>query len=227
VSREGTAVAGAATVAIGTWAKVAFVTVVAHGIAQYFAAGLALTAPLWTAVVLAMASGYIVLACSDRVRERVPVTMLLVAQNVLGLALPWASVGNAVMAPLAIISLNGFFLPIGWVIGLGVLHTGSALLVCKLLVLGTLGEQVAYIFVVAAVFVAAFTKAVVSEVRLREQLDAASKALARHAAHAETLAAHAERERIARELHDSLGHALVAAPLRVRGSERDPAARRL
>jgi signal transduction histidine kinase len=211
--------------AIGTWAKVAFVTVVMHGVAQYLAEGLPTFGPLRTALVLALAIAYVAFACSDRLREGLPATPLMVVQNALGFALPWVSGGNAVMAPLAVISFNGFFLPAAWVIGLGVLHTASALLVCKLLVLGTLGEQVAYIFVVAAVFVAAFTKAVVSEMRLRAQLDAASKALAQQAAQAETLATHAERERIARELHDSLGHALVAAHVHTRVAERDLTAR--
>jgi len=212
-------------VVIGTWAKVAFITVVMHGIAQYLGAGMATVAPLRTALVLALASLYVLIACSDRVREGMPASALVVVQNMLGFALPWVSDGHAVMAALAVISLNGFFLPVGWVLGLGVLHTASALLVCKLLVLGTLGEQVAYIFIVAAVFVAAFTKAVVSETRLRTQLDAASKALAQRAAQAEKLATHAERERIARELHDSLGHALVAAHVHVRVAERDLTAR--
>lgn len=210
---------------MSAWPKVAFATVVLQGVAQYVAEGMLVAAPLRSAAVLALAAVYVALACSDRLRERLPAMIMIAVQNALGLALPWVSLGFGVMASLGVISLNGFFLPAGWVIGLGALHTASALLVCKLLLPGTFGEQVAYIFVVAAVFVAAFTKAVVSEMRLRVELDAASKALALHAAQAETLATLAERERIARELHDSLGHALVAAHVHIRVAERDLSAK--
>jgi signal transduction histidine kinase len=61
----------------------------------------------------------------------------------------------------------------------------------------------AFGYVSGAVFVAAFTRIALAEQRARAEL-------ARMASHVEDLAAARERNRIAREIHDGVGHALTA-----------------
>lgn len=57
-------------------------------------------------------------------------------------------------------------------------------------------------------------------VRLGEELREANAALARHAAQAEELAMLRERTRLARELHDTLGHALTTITVQLEAGER-------
>ena len=59
------------------------------------------------------------------------------------------------------------------------------------------------------VFVALFTRLALSEVRAHEQLEQANRQLDSYAAQVEQLATMRERTRLAREVHDSLGHYLT------------------
>lgn len=59
------------------------------------------------------------------------------------------------------------------------------------------------------VFVVVFTEAVVREAHVRNALGEAHQRLREDAAHIETLATAAERNRLAREVHDNLGHYLT------------------
>jgi signal transduction histidine kinase len=59
------------------------------------------------------------------------------------------------------------------------------------------------------VFVVVFTEAVVREAQARNALDEAHQRLREDSAHIETLATVAERNRLAREVHDNLGHYLT------------------
>lgn len=209
------------SVPITRWGKVAFVVVVAHGVTQYLWSPLRHEAPLRTILLLALVAVFTVLALHDGLRRHVPPGRYLLMQNALGLALPWVGAGHTAMAPLAVVSLSGLVLPGQWVIAPAVLHTINVLWVCAVYLPAEFGAQVSYIFVVAVVFVAAFTQAVAAELRMREKLDIASQQLAAQAAQAEEIATLAERERIARELHDSLGHALTAAHVHLQVAERD------
>lgn len=58
-------------------------------------------------------------------------------------------------------------------------------------------------------FMSAFTRAAENEREAREQLEAANQQLAEYAAQVEQLATMRERNRLAREVHDSLGHYLT------------------
>jgi signal transduction histidine kinase len=64
-------------------------------------------------------------------------------------------------------------------------------------------------FASAAAFVVAFTHVALERVRAQRELRKANEQLRDHAQQAEALAAARERNRIARELHDSLGHCLT------------------
>ncbi|HRT32586.1 MAG TPA: histidine kinase, partial [Anaerolineae bacterium] len=79
------------------------------------------------------------------------------------------------------------------------------------------GMTAALSFVPGVVFVVIFTQMAMSEVRARSKVERlasdlaeAHAALARYAVQAEELATARERNRLAREIHDSLGHYLTA-----------------
>jgi len=65
------------------------------------------------------------------------------------------------------------------------------------------------------VFVALFTRLALSEYRAHEQLDQANRQLASYAAQVEQLATVRERNRLAREVHDSLGHYLTVISIQL------------
>jgi signal transduction histidine kinase len=65
-------------------------------------------------------------------------------------------------------------------------------------------------FVLALIFVIQFVNTLIAERQTRQQLASAHQQLQQYAFQVEELAAVQERNRIAREIHDSLGHALTA-----------------
>ncbi len=71
------------------------------------------------------------------------------------------------------------------------------------------------LFVLALVFVLLLMNAVVSERQSREKLTAANEKLRQYALKIENQATLEERNRIAREIHDSLGHSLTALNLQL------------
>lgn len=71
------------------------------------------------------------------------------------------------------------------------------------------------LFVLALVFVLLLMNAVLSERKSREKLTAANKKLRQYALRIENQATLEERNRIAREIHDSLGHSLTALNLQL------------
>lgn len=70
----------------------------------------------------------------------------------------------------------------------------------------------------ALVFVAAFTQLLVSEQAARRELAEAHRKLAEYAAQVETLATAQERNRLAREIHDGLGHYLTAINIQIKAA---------
>jgi signal transduction histidine kinase len=73
---------------------------------------------------------------------------------------------------------------------------------------------------IICVFVQLMIDAVLSERRSRQALEAANDQLRRYASRVEDLATVQERNRIAREIHDSLGHSLTAFNLHVEAALR-------
>lgn len=82
-------------------------------------------------------------------------------------------------------------------------------------------------FLAAIVFVAAFTQITVSEQKSRAALALAHHKLREYAVQVEELAIVEERNRLAREIHDGLGHYLTAVNIQIKAAlamaEKDPA----
>ena len=74
-------------------------------------------------------------------------------------------------------------------------------------------------FVAADVFVAVFTLITVSEQRARRDLAAANQKLRNYAVKIEELAVVQERNRLAREIHDGLGHYLTAVNIQIKAAQ--------
>jgi len=83
-------------------------------------------------------------------------------------------------------------------------------------------------FLAACAFVVAFTRVVAAERRARAELTAAHATLAEYAAKVEDLATIQERNRVARDVHDSLGHYLTVVHVQAEAARtllgEDPAA---
>jgi signal transduction histidine kinase len=141
------------------------------------------------------------------------------AQNALAIAVVWVSHGRAELAPLPIISECFMALtPLaGW--SAAGLHAASYVV---LLARTQEWSQVlvhASVFMSAEVFVIAFTAVARAERRARTELSIANERLATQAAQTEELATTKERNRVARELHDSLGHYLTVLHVQLSAAE--------
>lgn len=81
-------------------------------------------------------------------------------------------------------------------------------------------------FLAAIIFVAVFTQLMVNEQHARLELAAAHQKLREYAAQVEELAVVQERNRLAREIHDGLGHYLTAINIQIKAAqaltEQDP-----
>ncbi len=73
--------------------------------------------------------------------------------------------------------------------------------------------------VAAIVFVAVFTQSLVNEQKARVELAAANQKLRDYAAQVEELATTQERNRLAREIHDGLGHYLTAVNIQIKAAQ--------
>jgi signal transduction histidine kinase len=76
----------------------------------------------------------------------------------------------------------------------------------------------ALLFGLAMMFVLLLVNALLTERRSREQLAIANNQLRQYALRVETLAMAQERNRIARDIHDSLGHSLTALNIQLEGA---------
>jgi signal transduction histidine kinase len=85
-------------------------------------------------------------------------------------------------------------------------------------VIGSFAFNSALLLLLAMIFLLLLMNALVTERQSREQLGQAHEKLRQYALQAEDLAANQERGRIAREIHDSLGHSLTALNLQIEGA---------
>jgi len=135
----------------------------------------------------------------------------LVEQIVISGAILYFSQGTAflLLAPLAAYSV--VLLP-----RRGVIAMCALLLLLLVVVDWSLGESwrsllVNFLSMLASfVFVTVFTRAVLDEGQARTALDEAHQRLREYAAQIETMATIAERNRLAREIHDNVGHYLTS-----------------
>ncbi len=81
-----------------------------------------------------------------------------------------------------------------------------------------IGFMFTLLFALSLVFLLLLINTLLAERQSREQLAAANTQLRHYALQIETLATAQERNRIAREIHDSLGHALTALNIQLEGA---------
>ncbi|MEJ3749136.1 sensor histidine kinase [Actinomycetes bacterium KLBMP 9797] len=120
---------------------------------------------------------------------------------------------GAVLLLLALVSQTVLLLPLPWVVALVALlpmmHTGMA---------WHDGVREGLGMFAAAVFAAALPHLLVREQRARAELARAHEQLREYAVQAERLAATQERNRVARDIHDGLGHALTVVQMQVKAA---------
>lgn len=103
----------------------------------------------------------------------------------------------------------------------GVVAMCGLLLLLLVLVGWSLGQSwrsllVGFLSMLASfVFVTVFTRALLDEARARADLDEAHRRLREYAAQIETMATIAERNRLAREIHDNVGHYLTSITIQL------------
>lgn len=103
----------------------------------------------------------------------------------------------------------------------GVVAMCGLLLLLLVLVGWSLGQSwrsllVGFLSMLASfVFVTVFTRALLDEARARAALDEAHRRLREYAAQIETMATIAERNRLAREIHDNVGHYLTSITIQL------------
>lgn len=179
--------------------------------------------PVWElAVLIAAASAYLIVgtygfALCRRSRNRRSAGVYFIVQLLLA-ALLIKLRGHAgelsfILLPLA--GQSALLLPLRWMVGVCVLI--YLLLVMPLLVLNRWVDAVivAVVYGTGIVFVVVFTRIAASEREARASLGEANRRLQENAAQVEELAVTKERNRLAREIHDSLGHYLTVVNVQI------------
>ncbi len=206
--------------------KLAFSAVVVQGLVSTFLQrDPAMTWAMKTVVAGASAL-YVGVAFSESLTRRAGKAGYLTFQNALAGAILWLSHGHTGLAAMGVISQGALVLRRRYVLSIAALHAlNMALFVAH----STGAARVAPVtsaFASAEVFVLVFTEVLVRERRASAELAQANRRLAEYAAQAEELATTKERNRLARELHDSLGHYLTVIHVHLEAAEqhleRDP-----
>ncbi|SMB84287.1 sensor histidine kinase [Deinococcus hopiensis] len=206
----------------GTWTAALFVLAYGLTLSEPLpaAASQALPAVLGAAYVLAATLGF--RAAQRRKRPFIHLTYFCF-QGALGVslvALGGIGIGNVLLL-LLLINQASQVLPLGW-----------ALAACALLPLAHLGMRwndalrEGLGLLIAGVFVVLITRVAVGERRVRaekealaEELRRANAGLLAAAAQAEELSTMRERNRLAREIHDGLGHHLTALHMQLQAAQ--------
>lgn len=138
-------------------------------------------------------------------------TWLLVSQGMAGLALlPISNFYTLVpMLTFITVSESRFILPGRWANVYSAMLLGAIAALYGLAHGWMAGLQAGGGYAAGYVFIIAFTRMAQREERAREQLELANRQLAEYAAEVERLATLRERNRLARDVHDSLGHYLT------------------
>jgi signal transduction histidine kinase len=157
--------------------------------------------------------GTLVFPVVERRRNRWLIWAYFAIQLLLGATIFHVSVVGATFLLLAIVGQSVRVLPPWGTLLLGAplpfLHVGMAWP-------DAIREGVT--FLVALVFLVGFSQALTSVERARAELDAANRKLRDYAAQSEELATARERNRIAREIHDGLGHYLTTIHMQIQAA---------
>jgi signal transduction histidine kinase len=161
------------------------------------------------AAVVALGLTYLLVAVWQLSAQRLHTAAYFVFQNVLAGLLAWIGFGATALIPLPILSQGFLALKPRYALLFAALQPANWLVVAAWKRgWGHVGPPLGQ-FLAAEIFVLAFTQVVVRERQARKELGTANRKLATMATQAEELATVKERNRLARELHDSLGHYLT------------------
>jgi signal transduction histidine kinase len=155
----------------------------------------------------------------DRFKTPWMAAAYFVAQLALGGAINYLSLGTAWLVLLPLASVGVERLPVAW--ALLVCAAAWGLQVAPLIILGGLSTFSAWAmpFLAAVVFVAIYTRITVNEQEARARLAEANQKLRQYAAQVEQMATVQERNRLAREIHDGLGHYLTAINIQIKAAQ--------
>lgn len=200
----------------GVWALVAAVL---HGLVSYSAANDFVPVP-WGVALLAASAAYLTIGVyTGQVVARVGLPAYILVQTFLAAGVVWLGRGHTVLAPLPSLVIYALTLPRAAVVALAIAHAANVQ-TCIYYFTGSPQIDIVAGVVAGEVFVIAFTELALRERKARDQLGEAHAALAARAEQAEELAALKERNRLAHELHDTLGHYLTVVHVHLQAAER-------
>ena len=153
---------------------------------------------------------------------------MLAAQYVLALALLWMTRDDGFLVVMPLVSMGVFFLPTAMALGIALtLLAAIAAIAAAYYPPGT-AMQASFAVAASVGFVWIFSRLMVREraargevERLLADLSDANERLGSQMHEIERLAAAAERGRIAREIHDGLGHTLTVARIQLEAAQSD------
>jgi signal transduction histidine kinase len=217
---------------LGLGSTVAFVAVVAHGlVSSFFADQKIPRLELSFAALIAIA--FVIIGISGAFARRFGPLRYFTVQFALGFSLSALTRGYACLAILPLFSQLSLVLPRRRVLALLAVVTLLLATLVSAFHTPTIGLTGAVGFLSAAAFVITFTEVALRQRRARREVEAlaaqlehANALLVEYSAQLEQLTVVKERERIARELHDSLGHYLTSIHVQLEAAEllsnRDP-----
>ena len=133
-------------------------------------------------------------------------------------AIVWAGHGVTAVVCLPTLSHGAFVLRRRWVLLIAALQAANLGVVTWRSYGWEVSLRSVTEFAAAETFVVAFTWLAAGERRARRELAAANRKLAEYATQSEELATAQERNRLARELHDSLGHYLTVVHVQIQAA---------
>jgi signal transduction histidine kinase len=206
--------------------KIAFSAVVVEGLVSTWLQRDFVTLPMMALLVVTSAI-YVTCAFSGWLTRRAGLVFYLVFQNALAAWILWLSHGHAGLTAMGIISQGALVLRRRYAIAIAALQAVNfAVFAFHAFGPGRV-VPLTCAFVSGEVFVLVFTEVLVRERQASSELTSANEKLAEYAMQAEELATTKERNRLARELHDSLGHYLTVIHVHLEAAEQrlehDPA----
>jgi len=209
--------------------NIAFVVVVC---ASYASATAALIysrriMPVWEIIVLvAIAAAYLIVgtygfAICRRSGSFITIVIYFVVQLSLAsaLILSRGSSGELSLILLPLAGQSALLLPLAWMIPVCVLIYLTLVMPLILRSRWVDAIALAVVYGTGIVFVIVFTRVAASEREARNELATANQRLRQHAAQVEELATTKERNRLAREIHDSLGHYLTVVNVQISAAQ--------
>ena len=199
--------------------KIAFSAVVVEGLISTWLQSDRFATPSRMVLLVAASSVYVTFAFSERLTRRAGLGFYLVFQNVLAAWILWLGHGHTGLTSMGIISQGALVLRRRYAIAIAALQAVNMAVV----VFHAAGPgrvvPITCAFISGEVFVLVFTEVLVRERHASAELASANQKLSEYAMQAEELATTKERNRLARELHDSLGHYLTVIHVHLEAAE--------